>query len=422
MGLLDAFSGLGIDAPTDPMKQQALQRGLLTMGLGMMQTPGRFGQGVARGGLLGLQAYDSSLQSQRAGQADQLKLDLAQREANRRKQLDDLAGQFAKPGQQFDSDGYGKALMALDPQAGIDWQQKTEKATTQNIYDSEGRQVTIRRDNSAPVLQGAPKLPEGMVMGPNGPQFMPGYIQGKSEIARAGVAPTMMTPIQMQMPDGSMGWVQPGNRPGQAPQIMRDPSTGQPLRPPAKEEKPAPTKMIPDSAIKALAENNSAVAKIDKALEALEKAPDSVGYKGYLPDAALQRIDPGGVEVRAMIADIGSLKLHDRSGAAVTASETPRLRPFIPAATDDPKTIKAKLANFRQEYQSIIADMQEAYGPENGYRPNSMMARTSAGSSGGGGGGMAGPITEARDAIARGAPRAAVIKRLRDSGYDAAGL
>lgn len=38
----------------------------------------------------------------------------------------------------------------------------------------------------APVAQGSPKLPEGMFQGPNGPQFYPGFIQGKSQIAMAG--------------------------------------------------------------------------------------------------------------------------------------------------------------------------------------------------------------------------------------------
>ena len=41
-------------------------------------------------------------------------------------------------------------------------------------------------------------------------------------------------------------------------------------------------------------------------------------------------------------------------------------------ATDTPPVIAKKLAQFRQEYAQVLADMQEAYGPSNGYRPNSL--------------------------------------------------
>jgi hypothetical protein len=46
-------------------------------------------------------------------------------------------------------------------------------------------------------------------------------------------------------------------------------------------------------------------------------------------------MDPEGVAVRSGVADIGSAVFHDRSGAAVTISESPRLRPFVPEGNKD---------------------------------------------------------------------------------------
>jgi hypothetical protein len=129
-------------------------------------------------------------------------------------------------------------------------------------------------------------------------------------------------------------------------------------------------KPIPANIQTGMISNMNAVRQIDKALAALDEHPDAVGAKGYVPDMILQRTDPQGVATRALISDIGSLKLHERSGAAVTASEFPRLRPFIPTTTDDAATIRQKLKNFRNEYMNVLADQDSAFGDQAGYTPN----------------------------------------------------
>jgi hypothetical protein len=101
-------------------------------------------------------------------------------------------------------------------------------------------------------------------------------------------------------------------------------------------------------------------------VEGTKGDPNATGMKSYLPDMLLQRTDPGGVETRAAVANLGSMIIHDRSGAAVTASEYPRLRPFIPTATDDPGTVKKKLGQFINEYQKINDEMTQFY-TESGY-------------------------------------------------------
>lgn len=96
---------------------------------------------------------------------------------------------------------------------------------------------------------------------------------------------------------------------------------------------------------------------------------NATGWKGYLPNQVLNRVDPKGVDTRAAIADLGSLVIHDRSGAAVTAAEFPRLAPFIPTEKDDAVTVKKKLQRFVQVYREELSAMQGAYNPTTGYRP-----------------------------------------------------
>jgi hypothetical protein len=131
-----------------------------------------------------------------------------------------------------------------------------------------------------------------------------------------------------------------------------------------------PTPAAPATATAGMLENVSAVRKIDDTLaELTRRAGSGVGWSGYVPGVIHNRTDPEGVTLRALISDIGSLKLHDRSGANVTASEAPRLTPFIPSVTDDARTIRDKLTNFRREYLSALNDQYEAHGPAAGNRP-----------------------------------------------------
>lgn len=130
----------------------------------------------------------------------------------------------------------------------------------------------------------------------------------------------------------------------------------------------------PQQVIGAMTENANAVQSIDRAVQALNRYPSAVGIPSGLANltgwgsSLWDRMDPNGVEVRAAIADIGSLKIHDRSGAAVSASEFPRLRPFIPSVGDSPDTVRTKLQRFRTEYLQMLRDQYDNYGPSRGYR------------------------------------------------------
>jgi hypothetical protein len=61
------------------------------------------------------------------------------------------------------------------------------------------------------------------------------------------------------------------------------------------------------------------------------------------------------------------LKVHERSGAAVSVAEFPRLQPFVPNSRDKPETVKRKLEMFRSEYANLINDLMSEFSEDRGY-------------------------------------------------------
>lgn len=120
---------------------------------------------------------------------------------------------------------------------------------------------------------------------------------------------------------------------------------------------------IPQFVTTGVTGNAKSLSIIDNALKSLDTkdGANAVGFKGYLPNGILNRVDPNGTSTRADISDVGSLTLHDRSGAAVTAAESPRLMPFIPLATDDTATAKKKLTRMRELIQAETNNLTFAY-------------------------------------------------------------
>ena len=72
-----------------------------------------------------------------------------------------------------------------------------------------------------------------------------------------------------------------------------------------------------------------------------------MSYEPELPDEIAER--HGG---SAALADVAGQKFHDLSGAAVSAGEATRLKPYIPSASDSPATAKAKLQQRRKAIAS----------------------------------------------------------------------
>lgn len=134
-------------------------------------------------------------------------------------------------------------------------------------------------------------------------------------------------------------------------------------------------KPIPAKIQQGYADNAKGMTQIDQAIAEIRGNPGALGgspvgfIRNALGDNVSQRVDPGGVKARAALANIGSLIIHDRSGAAVTAAETPRLLPFIPQVTDTPETAIKKLQGLKDQYRNANDQIEVQFGEESGYRP-----------------------------------------------------
>ena len=202
------------------------------------------------------------------------------------------------------------------------------------------------------------------------------FFSYETELKKASRPPAAVTygsPVAATDANGNPVFLQT-NRTGGAPSVIEG------FSPPSERLKP-----IPPSVNTAIIQNQTAGNQLDRAI-ALVSGVDlpgmtgdksATGLKGYLPNAILNRVDPKGVSARAEIADIGSLKLHDRSGAAVTASESPRLMPFIPLATDDKETVLKKLNRLKLEVANESNAMKDIYSKEQGFKENPILNKPS---------------------------------------------
>lgn len=128
-----------------------------------------------------------------------------------------------------------------------------------------------------------------------------------------------------------------------------------------------PLKELPATVASGYIENQVSLSKIDEAIAGVQRYPNALGLKNLMGDSVRQRTDPEGVAIRAIIADIGSMKIHDRSGAAVSAAEYPRLKPFVPSANDEPAAAVEKLRLFKREYELMQQGIDTFYSE--GYKP-----------------------------------------------------
>ena len=125
---------------------------------------------------------------------------------------------------------------------------------------------------------------------------------------------------------------------------------------------------IPAPVAAAITDHRSRISQIDEALAAVAAYPQGMGLANMVGDTIRQRTDPRGVDVRAAIANIGSMEIKDRSGAAVTISEQPRLKPFIPMPWDTDEAAIKKLRRLKIELERWNANIEGFYGPDQGYR------------------------------------------------------
>lgn len=171
----------------------------------------------------------------------------------------------------------------------------------------------------------------------------------------------------LQQTDDGLMLVDP--RTGQARPVMG--TNGQPVA-----GKSKPLKDIPPQVNAKIIEGKQGLSNIDAAIAALEKDPGAVGFTNAIPGAQMVKqmwATPDDIGTRAQVANIGSLVLHDRSGAAVSASEFPRLAPFIPSTSDSKKTAAEKLKKMRTIAAQELGLYAQTYGPDTGYRQSAIL-------------------------------------------------
>lgn len=139
--------------------------------------------------------------------------------------------------------------------------------------------------------------------------------------------------------------------------------------------KAAKLKDIPATVNAKIIEGKGAISNIESAIKAIEAYPDALGWSNMVPgaQAVRQMTDPKGIEARAQVANIGSLVLHDRSGAAVAASEFPRLAPFIPSASDKPDAAIKKLKEMKRIAEDELGLFSDTYNESTGFKPNPLL-------------------------------------------------
>lgn len=157
------------------------------------------------------------------------------------------------------------------------------------------------------------------------------------------------------VPEGKEGAGNPIYRHTKSGQLFHYDESGNPV---AYEGAIAPKPVNDAASRKAVHEANLGMTNIDGALDLLTKHGDATGSLYKIPgmEWAGQFFDPSGVLTRAAVANIGSQKLHDRSGAAVTIGEMPRLAPFIPSVGDRPSAAAEKLKGLKAEYARMQAE------------------------------------------------------------------
>jgi hypothetical protein len=127
---------------------------------------------------------------------------------------------------------------------------------------------------------------------------------------------------------------------------------------------PGEGRPLPGSVTQALVTNQSALQQIDEAIDFASKNPGAFGVSNAMGGAFLKdQIAPNAANTtsRAAVADIGSMEIHNRTGAAMSKSEWARLQPFIPSASDNAETVVTKLRNLRKHIERESVLMHDMY-------------------------------------------------------------
>jgi hypothetical protein len=241
--------------------------GMLSLGLRLLSTPGKFGQALGTSGLGAMGDMQQAKQAQALAQqqAMQQEMQRMQLENIKRQQAQAAADQARKakddsilqetftqmPGPMPD----GSA--GVDPRfhlptmisKGLSMDSVPEALKLQSVLNPARKLTAYKpgdqvRDEAGNVVFSVPDKAADdkevarlkLIYGDGTPAYFSALSKLGDKMtthAPAATAISYGSPVPIMLPDGSTGYAQPGNRPGAPPQMMNDPTTGKPLMKPA---------------------------------------------------------------------------------------------------------------------------------------------------------------------------------------------
>lgn len=359
------------------------QTGLLSLGLRLMSTPGKFGAALGSAGLGAMgdvQQAKAQQQAQRtrAMQEEMLAMQVQQIKAQqeRDKAMRDAAqGSYSQgdmlPADQsgpvrpggFDMAGFAQKMAALgDPSMLMSMQPKERGPIKVGAGETLLDPQTMRPVFSAPDKAAAEDKDIALLKLIHG-EGTPGYFEGLRELAKkrtthapAASAISYGSPVPVQLADGSIGYAQPGNKQGAAPQMMTD-ATGQPLKKPGEDEKP-----LTEGQAKAVL-FASRMQAADKTLATLARkdvrttTPGAMGNNAV--GSAITAISGADQQQLGQAKrDFINAVLRRESGAVIADSEFASAeRQYFPQIGDSRQVIEQKAQNRRIAIEGMKADV-----------------------------------------------------------------
>jgi hypothetical protein len=189
----------------------------------------------------------------------------------------------------------------------------------------------------------------------------PEYAQAARQYAQKltthqpGVSVTYGSPVPFQLPDGSTGYVQPGNKPGAAPQVMSG-ADGKPII------KPTEEKALTEGQAKALA-FSARMLSADKTLAELSRKGVNVSVPGSdAPFGVGTAVNAVQGEAQQMLdqakRDFINATLRRESGAVIGKDEFINAdKQYFPQIGDSRLVIEQKARNRRAAIEGVRADV-----------------------------------------------------------------
>jgi hypothetical protein len=128
---------------------------------------------------------------------------------------------------------------------------------------------------------------------------------------------------------------------------------------------PGGNRPLPAAVTQGIVTNNVALQQIDNAIQQIRDHPGAMGMSNALGGSFLKdqfSPDPANIAARATVANLSSMQIHNRTGAAMSKTEWERLRPFLPTDVDNPTTAITKLQGLRRQVELETTQMQTLYG------------------------------------------------------------